>query len=1311
MNDDTLSGTLPDLTEEELQLLREQDQGLQEDMQLLSGASGEIEATPDERQITPESNTPGEPEVINAQATPTSAYRNPDGSIDYDKITRHGTEGDFDLPAGLWDFAAPIINLIPGVTAKPVPKFENEVAQTVREISSVVVPTMALGGAGVSKLGSVAAGAKNVKLAKLLTDPVVRKFGEAGFNAGAGAFVDYTVPMNQTDDNLTGSLKKMWPRSLGWIPEDVATLDSDSPETKRWKNVLEGTYLGLATDLLTGLSRLSAQVDGTREATKFIPENETGAAWLKRNQVVDDLPEDVVERSAAKRFDDLDEIGAYNADKATDPTKSIFGYNDVYAAQESGIRSVDDFGVVGASVDVVRINNNLGTTNGRVGSVMSEGALKFANESGEQADMVIRGLAETLKDAGQYGYKISDSRYISHAEIMESGQKLANDFYEMDLGELQRTITPGSIYQPGIDADTKVAEMTSEANAGVLGAIKKYMDDFINMDEAKARAYVATSVGGQISDMSMGKRLTEGSGSIVRAQEQILDRVEFLMYQSAQTKYIRGRALNQLNLWDRMTRTGSKAYDAAYAKRMENLIKNEKNSTLKSLERIKQETKETVDGLAQINRENPEMLATLMMAYEVTDGNVKTITALSNYVEQSTSVWKKAFFDLQPDIPSVINRAFYANVYNAALSAFGTTSKAVISGSHLLVEKPLRHFAGALMSGDLQTARRGLYQYSNTLDSVKRGLGYMKQIWKRSAIDPGVLTPREDIVLKNTKQLEVLQAFADAKASKGEFGPQYLMETINEMNALAEHPVMRFGTRSMQAMDGFVQSMIADFEAKGRAFDNITKGGTLPFDDTAAEAVYKEAHAKMFNEDGIITDEAVQRAAGEISLNLDNQANDALSGMIARMPILKPFLLFTKTPLNELALTASYNPLGLFVKDLRQFQQPFDQMPMEKVEELLTARGIEVTPLTVKAKYNEIRADIMGRKAVGTLATGLAVGLFMDDRLHGSGHYNRQVQKTRNESDWKRNSIRGLDDKWYSYEGLGPITNYIQFIANVMDNFDSLEATSIGSLLKQSTYVLGASITDKTYMAGMEPFFDVLSGDVGAINRWSSSFLSAAAIPGSSQMAEIARLLDPGLKVINNDLQGMVLNRVPGLRGTLPVKYDWIDGTEVNVPDSFFARLRNTYTPWKESGIISPEKQFLIDIEYDATATLGTNGKGEKLNNAEQSEILSILGKSDRWRKAIAKVMAETEGGAKGFRQRVRGAQSESLPATAGNFEMVHKKLDDALRDAIDDATYRSSRNDAVTKRQLINDRVEDYLQRGNTKKANEFLDFVENSN
>ena len=1263
-------------------------------------------------QETPQVQTqPVQEEPARAQAVETSPFKNADGTIDYDKIDRYGAEGDADVMTGLQDFVTGTLSLIPGVDIKPRPKFENEVAQTVREISSVVLPTMLLGGAGTSGIAAQTAKVKNVKGLKHLSDPFVKWLGNTSFNAGAGAFVDYAVPMNQTDDNLSGVLKKSYPRTLGWIPDNIATLDSDLPDVKRGKNVLEGAYLGIGIDMLMGLSKLHKQVNNTHELVRHVGENEKGKAWFKKNIEIDKTPEDVIERSAAKRSTELDELGSYNFDKSVDPNEPIFGYHDAYSHTETGVRSVDDLGIVGASIDAARIDKNLGTIYGRVGSVMSEGALKFANEASENAKLVIRGLASTLQDAGKYGYQVDDTRYLSFEEIKNVGDKYANDFYEMDLQELQRTIYPGSIYQ-GRNVSTKTPELTDEGYQGVMGAIKKYMDDFVNMDEARATAYVATSMGGQISDMAQGMRLTDGSGSIQRAQEQILDRVEFLMAQKGMTSYVRGRSLNMINIWNRMTTQGSQAFDNATKKRLENLVKGEKNKTLATMERIKQETAETIDGLRAIKNENPEMLSPLMMAYELTDGNIKTLSGLNNYVKQSTSIWSKAFFDGQPEIPSVINRAFYANVYNGALSAIATPTKAVISGSHLLVEKPLRHFAGALITGDLRTARRAMYQYSSMIESITGSLDYAKQIFKRSALDPNVIAVRDDVGLKNKAQLEILTAFAEGKAAIGEYGPQFLMENINQMNDLANHPGLRFGTRSMQAMDGFVQSMVANFEAKGRAFDSITKNGAVPFEKVEAEGVFKEAHSKMFNEDGIITDEAVQKASGELSFNLDNAANDDVSALIRRMPILKPFLLFTKTPLNELKYTASYNPIspafGLWMKDVNVFKHEFDDMEIEKVMELLTQRGVDVSdPLLVKGKYNELRADILGRKALGGLITASAVGLFLDDRLHGTGHYNRQVQKTRRENDWKPNSIRGLDDKWYSFEGLGPVTSYLSLVATIGDNFDVLAPDDMGELLKRSAYVFASSFTDKTYMAGLEPFLDVARGDVGAINRWASGFLTASAVKGSSQMAEIARLMDPGLKQINNDLSGMILNRLPGAKSTLPKKYDWIDGSEVGVPDSIWARLRNTYTPWKESGKISPEKQFLIDVEYDATATLRTNGEGEKLTNEEQSEILNIMGKDGLWKKGIQRVMDQTKGGAKGFRKRFKEGLQKNLPMDTKTAEYLHMELDSELRRAIGDATTGSKYFTDIRRRQYVRERTAEYLKRNQQKEALEYLEYT----
>jgi hypothetical protein len=1236
----------------------------------------------------------------------TTPFLKEDGTFDYGKAAEYGAEKDVDVLAGLWDFAAPILNAIPGVTAKPVPKFQNEVAQTVREISSVVLPTMFIGATGTARLGALATKFKGVPGLKVLSDPFGKWLGNASFNAGSGAFVDYTVPMNQTDDNLLGSLQKTWPEQLGWIPDQLATLDGDHPETKRWKNVLEGTYLGLATDFLQGLAKTAAARFESKTLFGITPENETAGAWLKKNQVVDETPEAAVERSAAKRQEDLDEVGSYNFDKSTDPTESVFGYHDTYAYQESGIRSVDDLGIVGASIDQARISTNLGTIHGRVGSVMSEGALKLANESGENAELVIRGLAETLKEAGEYGYKHTDGRYLSAADIKKSGEELANDFYGMDLGELHRSLEPGSIYMPGIDADTGVAMMTSASMDGVLGAIRKYMDDFMNMDVAKARAYVATSTAGQISDMAEGMRLTEGSGSIVRAQEQILDRVEFLMAQRGITSYARGRALNMMNLRNRMTTLGTSAADKAEATRIQKRIDAETNKTLQMIEREKLKATEFTDRLKEINKTNPEFLGPLMMAWELSDGKISTITALNNYAKQSTGILSKAIIDNQPEIPSLVQRAFFSNIYNSVLSAVSTPAKAGISAVHLLAEKPIRHMAGALANKDIPTLRRGWYQYSSKMDSVVRAMKYATDVYKKSRIDPNIIAAREDLGKKGTAALELNHAIADAYAQKGFYGPQTLMQTIQDMQDLADSPAMRRGIRGMQAIDGFVQSMVADFEAKGIAWDEVTQGGELPFDAARAQEVAQKAHAKMFDENGIITDEAVLKGAGEISLNLANKANDDLSQLIKRFPILKAFLLFTNTPLNELKLGASYNPMGLFVQDLNKFKLKFEDMPYEEVEELLTARGVtDVSPATAKGKYSEIRADLMGRKALGNIFTGMAVALVLGDRLHGPGHYNRQVQKTRDESNWARSAVKGLDDKWYSIEGLGPITMYLNTVAAIMDNFDSLSPNDAGELLKKTAFVFGSSVTELTAVKGIEPFQDILRGDAGAINRWAGSFGPAAVMPQSSFMAEIARLMEPQLKLINNDLTSMIMNRNPMTKWSLPDKAHWITGEKVNTPDSMFARIVNTYLPWKISDEISPEEQFLIDIEYDATATLKTNGRGTKLTNDEQARILSDIGEAGHWRDGIRRVM-EGESG-KEFRKLFKEAQEAGVSPDKSNLKNIHRELDIHLRNAIGDALINNPAFTNIQRRDEMMKRKAMYLQSGDIKGAQRYLDYV----
>ena len=1201
--------------------------------------------------------------------------------------------------AGIADFAVDAFNLVTQQEAPKIPEFENEVAQSIREISSIVIPTVLLSGFGSAGLASKA---KNIKF---FADPLVKKIGTTGFSMGAGAAVDYTVEINQKDDNLAGSLKKTWPRWMGWIPDNIATLDTDSADVKRAKNVTEGVALGAGVDVLLGLNKLAKGLRGIARETQWTPETEKAKNWFKKNITKEGTPEEVIEESAGRRAVELDEVGGYNFEKSVNPDEPVFGYHDLYGYQEQGIRSVDDLGIVGASVDYVRIDKNIDTVYGRVGSVMSEGALKFGLEATGNQETIIKGLAEGLKDADVYGYTSASGRYITHDEIMESGEKLAGIFYEMDVPELKRTLAQ---FQ-GTDVDTGVKVLNSEAYAGTFKAIKKYMDDFMNMDYMKAQAYVGTSFAGQISDTAQGMRLTEGTPAIARAQEQILDRVEFLMAQKGMTSYSRGRALNMLNLWNRMTKSGSDAMKMAESKRLHNLVKDEKNTTLATMERIKQESKEVVDNLRVIKEERPEMLAPLMMAYEMTDGNVNTIHKLNQYVKNSTGVFSKALIDLNPNIPSVVMRGFWANVYNGTLGAFATPLKAGASGAYLLAEKPLRTMVGALLRTDLKTVRRGWYQYNAMMETMQSSFQYMNQIYKRSALDPYVIEARDNIGLKNEAQVDLINAFADASAQRGEYGPQVMAQFVNDQVALGKHPWLRFGTRAMQAEDGFVQAAVAVAEAKGRAYDEITKGGALEFNREQSEALYKKVYAGMFNEDGIITDEAVKHAAGEIAMNLDNDANRALSNLITHMPGLKPFMLFTKTPVNDLVLSSTYsptNPLHAFHKQAAEFAEEFENTPIDKVKEIFAKRGIEVNEYTAKAKYNELRADIIGRKAMGSIAVTGAVALFMNDRIRGNGLYDRQKQALRRDMNWKPRTIDIPGMGWVSYDNLGPMSNWLALTVDVLDNFDTLSPNDMMTQAQKMGFILGASITKKSHVAGLEGLFDVLSMNGGALSKWASSFLTAATIPGSSQLAEISRLMDPNLKQVDQELTQMIQNRLPLVKKGLPDVHDYVDGGKVGVPDNIMARIWNTYAPWKVNGKISPEKQFLIDIEYDGRPNLRTNGKGTKLTPDQIASITNIMGRDGLFKAGIQRVMSMQA--AKAFRKDYKRAIDKGMEPDLDTYGGIHAMLDKELKYARDAAIAASPHVTEIRRKQMVRDTVDQYLKRGDQDAAERFLDYME---
>ena len=252
---------------------------------------------------------------------------------------------------------------------------------------------------------------------------------------------------------------------------------------------------------------------------------------------------------------------------------------------------------------------------------------------------------------------------------------------------------------------------------------------------------------------------------------------------------------------------------------------------------------------------------------------------------------------------------------------------------------------------------------------------------------------------------------------------------------------------------------------------------------------------------------------------------------------------------------------------------------------------------------------------------------------------------------------------------MGAIGDWLAFTVNIMDNFDLSRTGKMGTLndvelstnLQKAAHILGASVTDNFVLKGLEPLFGILSGDGAELARWGASFGNSLN-PLSGQRNEIARLLSPGVREGEQQLADLAAQRNPILRGGMPERYDFVDGDVSGQPDSFFQRIWNVYSPMKQHGALSPEKQFLIDIEFDAMPTLQTNGMGVELTPTQQSEVGQKMGEQGIFKAAIAELMDSPEG--KDFRESYRKLQNEGLEVPVSEYKSLHRQLKSALREA-----------------------------------------------
>ena len=1198
-------------------------------------------------------------------------------------------EGALAVPTGAVDWAVDLYNVLPTPDLPKIPKFKNELFQAAREISSFVVPTVfitrGLGGA---------ASAANAKVKwEMGKSALVKWLGEAGIAAGSGAFVDATNKLNETDDNLQGSLKKMFPKTFSWISDDWATVDGDSPDVIRAKNINEGVGLGIFTDLLVGAGKLIRATQKTKEATNFIPLDEKAVNFKKQQETGTVTVEDEVLESAGRREELLDERADYGI--ANNKEGAYLGIHDVFDSDEAGVRGVDSMGVVGAGIDQVRIANNYGTVYGRLRNFLSEPAAKYVLRTSDPAtfDEVDDALKQAFDSAGKYKVMLGDEATITYKDVVAEGDNLSKVLLDprMDVEEMRKVFKEFSDTVDGTER-LSVGTKGDIAFAGSLQALRTLRDEYINLDTVRVQGYLATSLAGQVSDLAEGARLMNGTGAIERAQEQILDKIEYLTVVQGRAKQLRGQGLNSLK--QIYAHLNEKDYDKV--QRMVDSFNETKKATDQE---IIDRAKRTADTLRQVSKERPEYLKPLQMAWEFTDGNIDTMAKLNRYVDQSLGDWFPKFFvDGNPEMPNVIVQGMWSNIYNSVLTSVSTPLKAGFANAALLLEKPITVLGGAIVGGDVKTLKRGWYQYSAFADTFQKGLTHMTDVYRKAATDPTSVgyIMRDDLVKKNENTMDILHSYAMASQQRGNEGPMALYHKAEALNDMANNPWLRFGPNAMTALDGFARAMIANAEVRGRIYDKFIDGGRK-LDADGIKKALDDQYNEMFDSSGMITNKAVDYASREIAMNLDSPAVDGLSRLIDQYPAMKPFLMFPRTSVNILDMANKHSPISIFAKEYNEIAyKPLSNFTVDEVESILTKRGLPVDE-NMMDTFNTLRAEVRGRKAVGTITMMTAGAMFLNGGLRGNGHYDKERNRVRQELGWKPRTYKGWDGKWYSYDGLGPISDFLALTADVMDNFDSITEADLETNINKLGFIISGNLTNKSMLAGIEPMNDVLAGNPAALNRWAASFASSLA-PLSGARNELGRLMAPSLRELDMEFTQLLRNRnkfldVVDSKGALPDKHDWIDGTKVGYPENFFVRAWNAVSPMKVYEGQSAERQFLLDIEYDSRPSFNKSTKGVEYTPKERSELFSLMGQQGYFKGELNRIMQGTD--AQVWRDSIKTERGAGSRIDPNQWMNLYRQIDVALDRSKRMAEVQLSNREEVMRRQYEQGLDKAYQQRG----------------
>ena len=1083
---------------------------------------------------------------------------------------------------GVMDFVADTAGLIPWL--KPFddwwddnsPRSNHPAHKVTRDAASIIIPTMWGGGVVTGSLKTATA-ARSIPQA-------TRTLGTIAAHAGVDTAVTAISSHSKEQDNIARTLND-W---LGWdIP--WATRDTDSPDVIKKKNIYESAGLSVGVDLIQAAFSLG-------KLAKTIPLDEAAevrlANYASKYSGADPITENVLgrrsSRTKAQRLEAIDRI-------LKDPKGKKW---DAFINEPSpgpNWRAVTDLdpNPIKAKIDNYRIQNNIGTTNGRVRPVVNSGFMKIiANTTADIRAGKFRELFDNDLSM-KVGAEI-DGKKVFPKQLNKAVTRLYDNVFNPDINlkQIERTVADMKK-----NVFNQQAFLAADEYKVVNEAFQKAFTDLYDPKVMRASAMVTNQAAGTIADTSTAINMIEDIAITSRQHEIVLDKLQFLSNEVRINKFI----TNKVDEYKKIATQDPSV--------LQQWLFNQKGEFTRGVSKAILESNRRFDILHKIAQNNPAYLRPLADAMESTGGEVDQIYKLNRYMENRIGLVKKAFYDAEPEIPSAVVQGLNGVRYNHILS--GLAPLRAMAGNMILTGlKPASVLVGAKLTGDAKSFQKALWTYGGFTENIKRAYKVMGDEWRLAKTKPeeAMMRGRADLRQSRMHDFDAMESMAEVWAQEGNFGKVALWNFAKGLTWYNNNPFVRWGTNAMYAIDGFTGSMMASGSARAKAYSQLMEQTNGAFSKEAFEQLQKKLYDDAFDASGVLTDKAAKHATSEIALNLDNDLSNRLNQFIEKVPAARSLFLFPRTGVNALNVAWTFTPGSSLLPIYTKARKVLSARSVGEMTEALAEHGLEYSDeafATLKSEY--IGRQLMG----GAVVTG--AGLWaLEGNLTGNGPHSSGERRRMQDMGWQANSIKNpITGEWHSYKGFEPFDTLLSTVADVVYNSNRIDQSITEQMYQKLAFSVSMNVANKTFLNGFEPLVSMFSGDEGAFKRFIVNQADAMVpFAPSGVRSVLNNAITPQLKDVENDWGALIRNKWKFLEqsGTdedgLQDQLDIYTGKPIRFQEPLTAAV-NAFMPFgKSNGGMEPWRQWLLSTGWDSTPAMQLNPlTGEPLSTQDRWKV------------------------------------------------------------------------------------------------------------